>query len=366
MGNTIDISFIVAVYNVKLYLRECLTSLIGLKENRYEIIIVDDGSTDGSSEICDEFQKMDLRIKVIHQENQGVSVARNTGIKESVGKWIFFVDGDDYVLAENIENHILPELDEKYDIIYFAYKQIIGEKLFSRNFSQNMKDKLTKNPLKIPELKYATLNPDYKAIRDYKGIYFLSSPWGKVYRRQFLIDNNILFVEGIIRSQDLLFNMEASKYVTKVLFLPYEGYVYRRNTLSISNKYTADMAEHCMILINEYEKIMNESKDSEDIMLIRTYSEWKVKQLYNLLKSVFCNPKNTNSYYKRKSDFKRVRNNPHFVTAFQYIVLSDFKMNRRIIVFCMKHNIFWILNLYFRNTKLVQFAQKIMYKIGLE
>ena len=160
--------------------------------------------------------------------------------------------------------------------------------------------------------------------------------------------------------------MQALKYVEKVCLIPYEGYVYRRNGASITNKYTPDMVEHCIRLIDHYEEIMDDKKDLEDSMLRRTYSEWKVKQLYNLLKSVFCNPNNREKYAERKKNFKTTRNHPYFISAFQYTILTDYKINRRIVVFCIKYNMFWILNLYFCNVRLVQFAQKIMYKIGLE
>lgn len=363
MSNQIDISFVVAVYNVELYIRECLESLIALKQDRYEIIVIDDGSTDKSGMICDEFLKKDQRIRVIHQKNQGVSVARNVGINAAKGRWICFVDGDDYILPEGIEKNIVDRLEEKCDIIYFAYKQIIGKELVAREIPGAPEGSFVKNPIDMKELRYSILNPDYKAVRRFKGIYFLSSPWGKVYNNDFLKKNSLYFRKNIIRSQDCLFNVEAAGYVDKVAFLPYEGYVYRRNMNSITNKYTPDMVEHCMILIEQYEELL---KNIEDPILIRTYSEWKVKQLYNLLKSVFCNPNNPASYRERKREFKRVRSCPEFVKSFNYTVLNDFKVNRRIIVFCMKKNFFWILNFYFRNTGTVQFMQKVMYKIGLE
>ncbi len=91
------ISVIVPVYNVEDYLRECLDSIISQTYTNLEIILVDDGSPDGSGTICDEYAKKDSRIKVIHQQNSGVSVARNTGLKAVTGDYIGFVDSDDYI-----------------------------------------------------------------------------------------------------------------------------------------------------------------------------------------------------------------------------------------------------------------------------
>lgn len=91
------ISIIIPVYNVEPYLRRCLNSIIGQTYKNLEIILVDDGSTDGSGVICDEYRKKDPRFIVIHQENGGVSSARNAGLNAATGEWIGFVDGDDWV-----------------------------------------------------------------------------------------------------------------------------------------------------------------------------------------------------------------------------------------------------------------------------
>ena len=97
------ISIIISAYNNRQYLERCIKSAIGQTYQNLEIIIVDDGSTDGSAEICDSFASKDYRIKVIHQKNQGLSVARNTGVKHSTGKYLTFVDGDDFIYPECIE-----------------------------------------------------------------------------------------------------------------------------------------------------------------------------------------------------------------------------------------------------------------------
>ena len=93
----IKISVIIPVYNCKMYLRQCIESVINQDEKNIEIILVDDGSTDGSSSICEEYAKKDKRITFVHKKNEGVSVARNVGLKNAKGKYIAFVDADDYI-----------------------------------------------------------------------------------------------------------------------------------------------------------------------------------------------------------------------------------------------------------------------------
>lgn len=100
------LSIIVPVYNVEKYLKTCINSLLEQKLDAYEIILVDDGSTDSSGGICDEYAKKHEKIQVIHKKNDGLSSARNTGIENAVGKYIGFVDSDDYIMPEMYKNLI--------------------------------------------------------------------------------------------------------------------------------------------------------------------------------------------------------------------------------------------------------------------
>ena len=96
------ISVIVPVYNVELYLRKCLNSVVNQTYRDLEILIIDDGSTDGSGEICDEYRK-DERVRVFHTDNRGLSCARNLGLDNATGEWIGFVDSDDWIEPDMYE-----------------------------------------------------------------------------------------------------------------------------------------------------------------------------------------------------------------------------------------------------------------------
>ena len=98
-----EISVIVPVYNVEKYLNKCVDSIINQTFKDIEIILVDDGSTDSSPKICDDYTKVDSRIKVVHQKNSGLSAARNTGIRQSSGKYLAFIDSDDYISKDFCE-----------------------------------------------------------------------------------------------------------------------------------------------------------------------------------------------------------------------------------------------------------------------
>ena len=108
------LSAIVAVYNVENYISECITSICNQTYSNIEVILVDDGSTDNSGNICDSFAEKDIRIKVIHQKNQGVSCARNAGLDAMHGEYMTIIDSDDYVLPEAFATTI--KIMEKYDL----------------------------------------------------------------------------------------------------------------------------------------------------------------------------------------------------------------------------------------------------------
>lgn len=130
MIQDIFISIIVPVYNVEKYLRECLDSISLLKAVRWEAILVDDGSTDISGQICDEYAKQDSRFRVIHQKNAGVSAARNAGLEAAEGEWIWFVDSDDSINPDfEISN---PEVLDDADYVLFDMRKFHdGEELKS-------------------------------------------------------------------------------------------------------------------------------------------------------------------------------------------------------------------------------------------
>lgn len=131
----IFISIIVPVYNVEKYLRECLDSISQLKAVTWEAILVDDGSTDTSGKICDEYAKQDSRFRVIHQKNAGVSAARNAGLDASKGEWIWFVDSDDSINPDfTIVN---PEVMENADYVLFDMRKFRdGEDLNSLDYQK--------------------------------------------------------------------------------------------------------------------------------------------------------------------------------------------------------------------------------------
>ena len=122
MPNCTMISIIILVYNVKPYLKLCVDSILAQTYKDFELILVDDGSTDGCGVICDDYKKVDPRVQVIHQNNGGLSAARNTGLDHAIGEYVYFVDGDDYVSPVLLEKCL--QAIDGYDLVAFSYQKV--------------------------------------------------------------------------------------------------------------------------------------------------------------------------------------------------------------------------------------------------
>ena len=257
------VSLIIPVYNTpKVLFDECIDSILEQTYNNIEIIIVDDGSVFDVAQMCDEYLKKDKRIRVIHQKNQGVSVARNVGIENATGKWISFVDGDDWLEKDAIENLISMKMDS--DIV------------ISKNFSDNQECKCIFDTDIIegeqkPDLIISLFVENYKYI-------YMGPVWAKLYKKDFLIKNNIAFTKGIPRGEDMLFNFEAFCKAKKISCLSKYTYHYRNNELSVMNKYDEtiiDKYDELLIIIkNKYNEILKEHENEKSFEAIRKNFDW--------------------------------------------------------------------------------------------
>lgn len=211
----IIVSFIVPLYNVEMYLNECIDSILKVEGNT-EIILIDDGSTDRSSDICDEYSRKYKKVKVIHQKNCGPAIARNNGIKIANGKYICFVDSDDFI--DSIEfTKILQELEEySYDIIYGSNFEMIFPKGTSKKIKEENID--TNSGIKL-----------LSDIFQKKTKYSMSYIWINIYKREYIIKNNIYFCENIYYGEDTDWNIRLLKGSDNIKKGNMNYYKYRGN-----------------------------------------------------------------------------------------------------------------------------------------
>ena len=222
------VSIIIPVYNTpQNLLRDCLESAKNQTLKDIEIICVDDGSTDGSGKILDEYAKSDPRFVVIHQENGGVSVARNNAMNSAKGEYIKFLDSDDMIddIAAEKSYNVAKEYDA--DIVRYSIKKDIerGKYKFYQNLAIWNKFELIEKNSSINLLsddKFKTKIP--------------INVWAGLYKNKFLKDNNIKFFEKIkCICEDLFFNIICASRLNKIVFMPDQMYVHRNNPMSITS-----------------------------------------------------------------------------------------------------------------------------------
>ncbi len=214
------LSVIIPVYNVAEYLPKCLESILNQPFKDLEIICVNDGSTDNSLDVLKEYQAKDNRIKIIDKGNEGSGVARNTGIENALGEYLYFVDSDDWLEDNCLEKIINKADDLKTDILIFGgcscYKTDNGYKKQNGGYSAN----------KLPK-KY--LNKIFSSEDIKKDIFrFPSTAWVKLYRREFFIKNNIKF-QNIKVGQDQLPFFHSMICAKRIALYPENLYCYRKN-----------------------------------------------------------------------------------------------------------------------------------------
>lgn len=218
------VSIIVPVYNVSEYLDECIESLIDQSYNNLEIILVDDGSNDGSETICDRYSAMDARVKVVHKKNEGVSIARNCGIEIAKGSFLTFVDGDDYIDRDTVKISVESLKTQKADIVEYC---VVGKR-------EKQDDVLIVDRMEIVA-RY--VSSEYQYPND--------AVWNKMYRaslvKQYRFPANKIHEEYLFLSMVLV---NAQKYV----FINRELYYYRARRESTT---------HRKFQINDLDKLEN-------------------------------------------------------------------------------------------------------------
>lgn len=217
----VRVSVIMSVYNVQDYLGQALASLAAQTFPRFEVICVDDGSTDASACILENFAERDSRFQVIRQENQGISVARNVGLKMARGEYIYFMDGDDVIHPRLLE--IALHFAGRYsaDMVSFSFKPILPDETAVFQSYRDINDIAYKIPRR--PLKHIGKDCSWK---------ILGTVWSKLYRRSILEDK--YFLEGIC-FEDYPMVMRILYDAPKTVILREKLYFYRRNPASVSN-----------------------------------------------------------------------------------------------------------------------------------
>lgn len=282
-------SVIVPVYNVENELNRCIDSILQQSIDNFELILINDGSTDNSGSICDKYDKKDKRVKVIHKKNGGVSSARNAGLDVAKGEYIVFVDSDDYVTCDYLEKLYNPNVG----IVLCGIKHIMTNK-----------NKIIVLDNKI----YGTFEIGEEIINQIIETKFINTVYSKMYHKEIIQKNNIRFMEDMIMGEDTIFIIDYIKHIKNMEVKKDVVYNYissEKETLSTFNEnstyYLERLDEYIEENLLKYYKIQ-----PNEVFKKRKWGkyEWAI---FQTIKS------NNMSFLKKRKLLKMVFKNKNYI-----------------------------------------------------
>ena len=233
------------IYNTAAYLSRCIESLVNQTYSDLQIILIDDGSTDSSSKIADDWQAKDPRIEVYHQTNKGQSAARNVGLQHARGEYIAFVDSDDYI-DSNYFSTMLQAADDATDCVQTGYRRV---------------------------------KQDGEHIKAYypKHFYQYTSPCMRLYRRAFMDQHQLRFPEGMIY-EDVVFSIDLWLAHPTYKIIPYCGYNYTLNTSSTTSRKCPEAEKELYRQLKK--RLRNSTSLTDRLLLTYTILRLKIHFLY--------------------------------------------------------------------------------------
>lgn len=249
----VKLSIVVPVYNVEIYLRVCVDSLLQQTVAAYEIILVDDGSKDSSGVICDEYGEKYPHIKVVHKENAGLGMARNTGLEQVTGEYVMFVDSDDFCQPDMVEQMVAVVQETGCDTCKSSFNRVDmeGNFLYAETVIPGAFAGTQVQQELLPRLIGSA--PDKKDS-------IPMSACCTMYSMEIIRSNSLRFVsERQWISEDIIFNISYYALANRVVLSDYIGYNYRINPHSLTTSYRADRFEKCLALYHEEARVLAEA-----------------------------------------------------------------------------------------------------------
>ncbi len=308
-------SVIVPVYNVEQYLRECVESILSQTFTDFELILVNDGSKDGSPAICDEYAQKDGRVKVIHKENGGLSDARNVGTENANGEYVVYIDSDDYINTNTFLQDIYDKAQEGTDIICYKFQKYFEA---TESFSPCQ--------FTFPQLLPTDTLPQ-RINKIVKNDAFYCSAWSKAIKLSLLKSNNIKFEKGLL-GEDQEWYYHVLLVAESIDGIDKDYLVYRQRANSITSSWKIKNLTDCIYLIKKW---------NIGITVADIIPEYK-ESLFNSLAKLYCNLligyTNFNNPEKNKylqeieelSHLLKFNLNPRTATFYKVYKLAGFKI----------------------------------------
>lgn len=332
------ISVIVPVYNVENYMRQCVDSLVNQTLSNIEIILVNDGATDKSPAICDDYASKYPNIKTIHKANGGLGSARNAGLKNAKGKYVGFVDSDDYVsekMYETLWN--LAEINEA-DCAYCEFTRFWNDKVDVSVNTEKRKIKIylgdeVLNPYLLDRVGY---NPSRGEDCSYSASVSLG-----LFRRDVIQKSNVSFVsEREFIAEDMIFDIDFIPHCKKIVHTNESLYFYRFNTNSLTRQYVPDRFERNVALCAEMESRLSRSYNS-DVYKIRVARYFLKITRISLIEEI--NHIGKNGWKIARTNMSRIANNKELEQILNVYPIDSLPMAQKVFFYALKQKMYLLI-----------------------
>ncbi len=326
------VSVVVPVYNAARTLEKCVDSLTSQIFDDVEILLINNGSTDNSLDVCKEIAEKDSRIKVIDISEKGVSAARNRGIEFATGEFVTFVDADDWIDPDVCK--LFADLNAKHNYDLFCYSaqyhkkgKITTTHLFGKDIellSQNQKEELQ---IKV----FAPQAP----IFDYKtNTRFAGSAWGKFYKREILLNNNLRFATETIISEDVLFNTLSLDYFHRIGYTKQCFYHYEQSEDSAQNRYRPNSGKYFIFVVKKIQEwLQNTGKDQRFVDAANCLF---VHYLFGILKEDLCHKDNETPYAEKLEYLQKILSEDIWNNIIETAKMNYFSTPEKILIWLLK------------------------------
>jgi len=329
------ISIIVPVYNTpEQYLRKCIESILNQTQSNIELILVDDGSMDDSGKVCDEYAERDNRVQVIHQQNRGVSVARNSGIAAAAGKWLMFVDADDWIDVDTCEKAI--EVAERLDVDALRFA------VYSEN-DGGMKE------LHYPIENLGTIYAEEKKVlfkcilNPPQDVGTLGTVWGWLWKSAIMQENHVRFLEGYALSEDVVFCLTAIRSMNRFAYLDKCLYHYNKmNYASATSRYRNDRDEYQWRATKKIQQLLRHEIENNPDLRQDFYMLVYRNNIKAPIVQQYMHPGNKDPYMKRRGQCNELINRPLNKDVLNNIQDYTLPFKHRLFIFLTKRRMFWI------------------------
>ena len=311
------LSIIIPVYNVEAFLNECLDSVLQQDLQDFEVICIDDGSTDNSGRILDKKASSDMRVRVVHQKNFGVSCARNVGLKLAKGKYIAFVDSDD-IVRRNIYTHTLRLMqDYGLDALIFSFETFPDGTSYSTGFTTNQ------------VIDYHQLFSSNEYIQTRNSLCFA---WRFIFKRSVLMENGLLFDEQIRIGEDMIFCIDAICHSTRIMAIDIPLYLYRKDNINslMTRCFKPELVDSYTRMFNIKQEQIARYNLSEHSSYVFDLFRYSIKAYLPLMITNIYQSPGAKSY---NEEVKRIYALSMFRQAFRYIGFRNIGLNKKEYVF---------------------------------